>query len=268
MLHKVSNLKGKKIHCTDEEVGTVRDTYIDIDTWTLRYIVVDTGGVINGHQVLISPKSVKSISAEGDVYVTLTRTQVEGAPTVEDNIAPSRAFEQTYFDYIGSPYYWNGPFLWGAYPSPMDVEAVNINPAPPVREAADRVATDHDHGKDYEEISRLESGGEPRLYSTKEVDGYHLRATDDEIGHVDDFVMDDQTWQVRYFIADTSNWWMGHKVLIDTAYVKGIDLVDSKVDIDLTTEQIKDSPEYDHNKPIESQYEDALHQHYRGQRVS
>jgi sporulation protein YlmC with PRC-barrel domain len=267
MLHKVSDLKGKKIHCTDEEFGTVRDTYIDIDTWTLRYIVVDTGGMMSGRQVIVSPRSVKSISAEGDVYVTLSRSQLEDAPTLEDNLAPSRAFEQTYFDYIGSPYYWNGPFLWGAYPSPMDVEAVNVQPAPPVRDAADRVATDRDHGKDYEEISRLESGGEPRMYSTKEVDGYHLRATDGEIGHVDDFVMDDQTWQVRYFIADTSNWWFGHKVLIDTAYVNAIDLHDRKVDIELTAEQIKDSPDFDDSKPIESHYADALDQHYRKERV-
>lgn len=267
MLHKVSNLKGKKIHCTDEEVGTVRDSYVDLDTWTLRYIVVDTGGVFSGHQVLVSPRSVSRISEDGEVFVSMTRAQVEGAPKLEDTLAPSRAFEQTYFDYIGSPYYWNGPFLWGAYPRPMDVEALNINPAPPVTEASRRVASDYDHGREYEEISRLESGGEPKLYSTKEVTGYHMRANDDEIGHVDDFVMDDETWQVRYLIADTSNWWMGHRVLINTQWVKDIDLHDRKVDVDLTAEQIKDSPEYDHSKPIEAQYEEALDTHYGKQRV-
>jgi uncharacterized protein YrrD len=58
MLKNSGILKGFAIHATDGELGAVSDLYFDDDSWTIRYLTVDTGGWLGGRRVLISPISV------------------------------------------------------------------------------------------------------------------------------------------------------------------------------------------------------------------
>jgi hypothetical protein len=90
----------------------------------------------------------------------------------------------------------------------------------------------------------------------KEVTGYYIQAADGEIGHVEDFVVDDETWAVRYVVVDTRNWLPAKKVLVAR------DWVERKVFVNLTREQVRNSPEYDPSALITREYEDALHTHY------
>ena len=54
------------------------------------------------------------------------------------------------------------------------------------------------------------------------VDGHHIQATDGEIGHVEDFIIDDETWAIRYLIVDTQNWWPGKKVLVSPQWIERV----------------------------------------------
>jgi hypothetical protein len=56
-----------------------------------------------------------------------------------------------------------------------------------------------------------EKAWDPHLRSTHQVTDYHIQAKDGEIGHVEDFIIDDETWAIRYLIVDTRNWWPGKK---------------------------------------------------------
>ena len=49
--------------------------------------------------------------------------------------------------------------------------------------------------------------------------GYHIEATDGGIGHVKDFIIDDETWAIRYLEVDTRNWWPGKKVLVSPQWI-------------------------------------------------
>ena len=60
------------------------------------------------------------------------------------------------------------------------------------------------------------------LRSCNAVVGYHLHATDGDIGHVASYLIDEETWAIRYLVVDTSNWWMGHKVLIAPEWISGV----------------------------------------------
>src|SRR3546814_3446637 len=65
------------------------------------------------------------------------------------------------------------------------------------------------------------------LRSCKDVIGYHIAGTDDEIGDVEDFICDDEAWAVRYLLVDTRNWWPGgKKVLLATHWIDRIDWTD------------------------------------------
>jgi hypothetical protein len=100
------------------------------------------------------------------------------------------------------------------------------------------------------------------LRSTQEVSDYHIQAADGEIGHVVDFVVDDERWAIRYLIIDTSNWWTGKKVLVSLQWIERISWDESKIFINLTREAIKRSPEYTDDSLLTREYEIGLHRHY------
>ena len=52
------------------------------------------------------------------------------------------------------------------------------------------------------------------LRSIDAVVGYHIAATDGEIGHIEDFLVDDGDWRLRYMTVDTKNWFPGQRVLL------------------------------------------------------
>lgn len=84
------------------------------------------------------------------------------------------------------------------------------------------------------------------LHRTDKMRGYHVHATDGGIGHVDDFLVDEKTWAVRYLVVDTSNWIGGRSVLISPSVVVSIDSPESKIEVTLTRDQIKGGPSLEH----------------------
>ena len=103
------------------------------------------------------------------------------------------------------------------------------------------------------------------MRSTHDVCGYHIQAADGEIGHVEDFIIDDETWAIRYLIIDTRNWWPGKKVLVSPQWIERVSWNESKVFINLHRETIKQSPEYTEVSLITRDYETGLHRHYNRQ---
>ena len=104
---------------------------------------------------------------------------------------------------------------------------------------------------------------DPHLRSIKEVTGYHIQAMDDDMGHVEDFIVNDKSWTIHYVVVDTRNWLPGgRKVLISPAWIESIDWPQSRMKVDLSTEQIKESPEYDPHAPVNKEYEARLYDFY------
>jgi sporulation protein YlmC with PRC-barrel domain len=247
MLHNLTDLKGLTIKAKDGEIGEVDDFYFDDDNWTIRYLVVDTGNWLPGRRVLISPISLgKADAANRRVEVALTMKQIEDSPGVESDKPVSRQYETSYFDYYGYPYYWSGPYLWGAaaYPGPL---------AMPERAQPE-----------IEKIRRSErESSDPHLHSAKEVIGYYIEAADGDVGHVEEFIIDDESWAIRYMVVDTRNWWPGKKVLVAPQWIERASWHDSRVYVNLSRHNIQEAPEYDLSKPPSRDYESTLHQHYR-----
>jgi hypothetical protein len=104
--------------------------------------------------------------------------------------------------------------------------------------------------------------GDVHLRSVDEVRGYHVQGTDDAIGHVEDLIVDDETWAVRYLVVDTSNWWFGKKVLIAPAWANDVSWYERKVNVAMTRQAIKDSPEWNASSEIERDFEARLYDYY------
>jgi hypothetical protein len=104
------------------------------------------------------------------------------------------------------------------------------------------------------------------LRSSAHVIGYYIHAQDGDIGHVEDFLVDDTTWVIHYMVVDTRNWLPGKNVLVSPHWIEQVDWNDSKVYVDLTQEAIENSPEYDPMAPVDRSYEEKLFEYYDRQR--
>jgi hypothetical protein len=103
---------------------------------------------------------------------------------------------------------------------------------------------------------------DPHLRSCNAVKGYHIRATDGDIGHVQGFIIEDATWAIRYLIVNTSNWWVGHEVLLSPEWITDVNWSQSVVSIDVDQKAIRNSPAYDPAVPLGRELEGALYSHY------
>lgn len=245
MLRLAKNVMGYDIEATDGEIGSVKDFYFDDQSWTIRYLVADTGGWLSGNKVLLSPLGVTGIDWDnGKIALNLTRDQIENAPSINEDAPVSRQFERSYYGYYGWPGYWAGPYTWGAWPVPMVTSAQ-------FQEYVEESEEDPEENK-----------GDPHLRSVESVAGLHVQATDDEIGHVEDFVLDDESWEIRYLVGDTSNWWFGKKVLIAPSWVTEVNWPDRKVFVAASRDEVKNAPEFDWSMPVPREYEERLHDFY------
>jgi sporulation protein YlmC with PRC-barrel domain len=247
MLRNVNHLKGFAIRATDGEIGTVEQFYFDDETWAIRYLVVNTAGWLAGRLVLVSPMALRQAEWQSKrLDVALTKKQIEDSPSIDTHKPVSRQHEAVYLGYYGYPYYWGGPNLWGlaSYPAGLTVQREPVTKAEAAQARAGKESADS------------------HLRSTNEVTGYHIEADDGEIGHVEDFIVDDKTWAIRYLEVDTRNWWPGKKVLVSPQWVDNVSWQDSKVYFDLTRETIQNGPEYIESMPVTREYEKRLYDHY------
>jgi hypothetical protein len=258
------NLQGCTSAATDGDVGSVHDLYFDDRRWTVRYLVVDTGNWLPGRQVLISPLSVREVSPEEErVALRLTREQVEHSPELDIRGPVTREYETELVRHYGLDPYWLGPMRWGAVPYPLEVAPPRpLEPAiePGMREALAREGL-HNVGDPHVEGLEGERGG-GHLRSAREVLAYGIQATDGELGHVEDFLVDGRSWAIRYMTVDTANWWPGKKVLIAPEWITRVSWTDSRVHVSMSREQIKSAPEYDPSRPVEREHERRLWQYY------
>lgn len=239
MLVNVNTLRGYRLSGLDGTIGDVKECYFDDHHWAVRYLVADTRNWLTGRAVLISPHAISGLNSDArTISVELTKKQIEDSPSLNTDVPVSRQFEQAYYGHYGWPEYWGGPYMWGAYP--------NIQ---------------HDRSK----LSAAIYGTNPpdlHLRSSHDLTGHHIQATDGEIGHVVDFILDDQSWALRYLVVDTSNWWPGKKVLISALWIDRVSWEENKVFTSLSRSAVKLSPEYTAGSPPTRHYETVLHRHY------
>jgi len=225
MLRSIKQLYGDKLVALDGDIGHVKDFYFDDLNWAVRYVVVDTGSWLTGRLVLVSPHSLGQLVQAGKALgVNLTRKQIEDSPSIESHKSVSRQYEEEYHRYYGWPYYWQGDALWGMSGVPM-MPLPSRPSAPPKGAPSER--------------------SEAHLRSTQAVNGYHLQASDGMIGHVCDFMIDDQSWAIGQLVIKTGHRLSGNEVQIPASKVDRISYEDSTVSVNVTKEAVEKSPAHE-----------------------
>ncbi len=241
MLKSIKSLFGYKILAEDGVIGRVDGFYFEDVAWTIRYLVVDTSDwFIHGRKVLISPASFGEPDWQAETFpVLLTKEKIENSPRIDVEKPISRQYQ------IGLDRYYGWQVQWPAGDS-------FESPPPPAEES------------DHMEETETNGMGDPHLRSTKEVIGYHVKASDNGAGRLDDFIVDDEDWTIRYLVVDTGDELIGKMVLVPFSSVEEINWSAERVLINLSMDIIKNSPAYDPSVPFDNAYEKQLNDYYTG----
>lgn len=242
MLRSVKELLGYELMATDGQIGNVHNALFSDEDWTIRYLVADTGPWIFGRKVLISPEALlRPVWASQTFPVNLTQEQVKSSPDVDLAKPVSRQFEEKLRAY------YNWPVYWGVTP-PMHGGMTYVPPNLfKKREQSDDASVD------------------THLRSVNELLDYQVIATDGKAGTVSDFILEDEDWQFRYLVLDTSEETgadKGKKVLVALEWINSIEVQGRDIFIGLTQEAIRFSPEFDSSLPVNRQYEEVLYDYH------
>ena len=217
MLFAVTGLHGCPVEAGDGHIGAIEFFLFNDPSWKVRWMVVDTGHWLPGRQVLIHPsaiapldltlpaKRVLPMMSMGDtlvVSVQLTKQQIEASPEAREDQPVTKQMETDLYESL-------------IFPRPQRVRA---------------------------DAESHRADGDPHLQSVASVNGYHVHATDGDLGHVENFLADDADWDIRYLVIATRNWWPGKPVQLALVYGDGNRLVRTSINVNVTRDQVKSSP--------------------------
>lgn len=229
MLKDINDIYGTQLVATDAKIGQVNDFYFDEKNWIVRYLVADSGSLVPGRQVLLSPHAFNGFGKNGDALpVNLTKVQIENGPSIESHDQVTRQQERDYYHYYGWPAYWEGG-TWdlGAY-------QVLSRPA-----AADNPPDGIDDPLEDNHLRR-----------TRSVNKFDIEGRDGLLGSISGFLVDHKSWAIADLVVDSGPWYSGRRILISPTSVKRICDTKSEIAVNHTRAGIQRTLEDEVAKPV------------------
>jgi len=236
MLIQTEELWRFRVRAVDGDIGRIHDLQVDDQRWTIREIVVDVGHWLTGHLVLIRPTIVVNpIHGHRAIEVALTAEQIADAPSIETHPAVARQHSVEAYQYLGLPLVLGGLESWT--PAFAGAEVFE---------------------SDSSRLRRLD----PHLRSLRELSHYGIEAHDGEAGHVEDWLVDVQTWRTRYAVVKTIGGRARRHVLVPVDGLGPISWSARVVHADLPRDAILRAPDYEPGSLPDPDYEVRLHGWY------
>ncbi|MBF0503009.1 MAG: PRC-barrel domain containing protein [Candidatus Riflebacteria bacterium] len=227
MLRSVNSLIGYSITVSEGKFGEVSEFAFDSTTWTLRYLVVESGRWLSGRIFLISPAALGNLDWPMQTFlVNLTMEQIRTSPEIAMEKPVTRQLETELFNHYHWPAYWTSKEI---------TESTDHSPPQP-------------------------SADDLHLCDTHTTFGIH--AVDGEIGHVEDYIVNTDNWSLNFLVVRTANWLPGKKVLISPQLINHLDYANKTLYVNLTKEAVENSLEFDPTRLVNTLYEAHLYDYY------
>lgn len=224
MLYSLSDLEQFTLNAADGYLGKVKDFYVDDRTWKLRYVVVEAGLWFKHQKVLIPTSAIKTVNQEDkNLALDLSMYQVKNCQTIAKQLSLTPQTEIDYLSYYGYSFYRS---VSEAHGFDKDAEA----------KLAETFA-------DIDAVRR--TLGDSHLRSCQEIINYEVAATDNDVGYLQTMLFEDSDWSVGYLVVDTSSWWLGHQVLLDSKSVKDINWGDARICVNMMRCEVQSAPIFD-----------------------
>lgn len=237
MLRSIKDMTGYTLLTRDGDIGACADFLFDDQSWTIQYMVANTGGWLSNRKVLLSPKSLSDPPLEDRrVHVERTKEQIEAAPPLASDAPVSKQYQLTWTKYHGLTPYWHD---LGPLSAPLAANAM----------ATMQESANHDE----------------HLRSANEVCGYDVEANSIELkgqilGKIDDFVFSDADWKIAFVVVETDpSWFSSEKILIGRDFMATVGWAEKTIYAELSKEKLDRCPVYDPRAPIEPQLELACY---------
>jgi len=207
---------------TDGKIGKVKEFYLDDETWTVRYLIVEIGSLFFKRKVLISTQALLPPDWDNKIFlVNLTIQQIENSPDIDAENPISRQHEMELNKHYSWEDYWK---------------------------------------KD-------DRNNDKYLRSTEKLKNYRVNASNGEVGKITDFLVDENTWEINFFVVDAFIEDPAKEVLIMPRSIKDMIWKDAIIIVDATTKKIKNSPEYNTGQIINEDYKMKLIDYYESSLV-
>lgn len=231
MERNIKSLINYIIAATDGTIGEVDEFYFDDQSYKIRYLIVKTGSWLSERKVLIAPDALKKHPWENGLFsVNLTKEQIKNSPNIDTDKPVSRQQEIELYGHYQWGNYWGSGFYAGG--------SMGMGMGMPFPVVDQEVLTEVDKKDKH-------TDDDIHLRSTETITGYHIHATDGEIGHVNDFIINDQTWELTFSVVDTANWFGGKKVLIPIANIKRVEWASDLIYLDINKAAVDHSPPFE-----------------------
>jgi sporulation protein YlmC with PRC-barrel domain len=262
MVWNASTIKGYAVAASDGKIGTISDLLFDDTTWLVRWLVVETGNWLSSRKVLLPSSAIAYLDPQKqECSIKLTIQQIKDSPDVDTDRPVSRQMETGMYDHYGYNPFWDSGYgiagnvallggygylggMGGAMLLPTDRNTTQLRPS------EDELRDAHRNSSDV------------HLRSVVAVMGYHIQATDGEIGHVHSFLVEVADWSIRYLVVDTTSWWPGKKVLISPNSILKINWLESLVEVNVDRSAVKNCAGYDETTKIDDAYDEELRMNY------
>ena len=245
MLRSLREISGCVITAEDGEVGRCRDFLIDDRMWVVRYMVANTAKWLPGRKVLVAPDFLARPDwPAGRLPIRLTRDQVATCPELDERSPVPRLYEAWYREHHSMPYYWAANDMGGAlsatwgttHPIPLPDRSVSPSPLPPENEI--------------------------HLRSVHELAGFRVVARGGVAGRAADFLLDDETWALRYIVVEMRKLLLRREILVSPQWLDSVSYAPGEFQVGLTLEAIRGSRAYDASRPVDRAYEASLYDRY------
>jgi len=237
MLYSAKETDQYTICSKDGTIGKIKELLFDDRKWNVRYMVADTGNWLPGRKVLVSPEFMLELSHEKQcIDVDLVKKQIKDSPPLTSDVPVDRQRDKEFWSFFSLP------------------------ESPLTKIPADSVDQEKLDRRDFEDRREEEHSWDRHLRSTLAATGITIEALDGEVGKIEDFIIDDQNWDIRYLVVKTSGWWPGHRILVAPPWISKLSWGSSKIFIDINREPFKTLEEFESIETLTRDYEIRLHQ--------
>ncbi|MFH0925923.1 MAG: PRC-barrel domain-containing protein [bacterium] len=199
MLKGVKDFVGYTVYARDGDIGRINQFYFDDRKWIVRYLLINTGSWLSGREVMISPVALNQPDLlEKSFFTSLTRKKLKRFPHILENKIISHQEEVKLVKRYEWPKYWE------------DDEKLEVG-----REQASMMKIFNDSGNNLLD-NRNDNKKGYLLWSTNKPIYYPILGNGGEFGSVQDFVIDTETWVIRYLVLDQKNQIIEKNVLVTT----------------------------------------------------
>jgi hypothetical protein len=239
-----------KVDTSDNSIGKLFNIIFDQSNWVVRYLYLNFGDLFKHNSYLISPVTIKTISLNGILLRESYKKIVESI-FIEQRFPVSRETEKKIHEYYSIKFYWDYPSSSESFGNSIDSKKKQHQSFWPFKFKKSNIPERDFTG---------DEKGQLALCSV--LIGSTVQCLNGIGGRLDDLIISDKGWVIRYGICIVDNSIFPLKKCVPVSIITGIDINDHEIYLSCSSEKLKNSIEYSSYNSIDNDFENRLNVYF------